>query len=93
MPDSRISQNWSSVCLSLQMAKLFGKVQRADVLGEAGLFNGKTKHLSQGEGLNLENSGGFSRGVYQNNSTSAFSKLQFGQGTELIVKNNYVLER
>lgn len=44
------------MCLSLQMAKVFWKVLRADALGGAEQWD--AEHWSQGEGLNVENSGG-----------------------------------
>lgn len=80
------------VCLSLQMAKVFEKVLRADVLGGAGLLKGQLSTDPRGR-FKLGKLGGGGRGVsgvYQCSSKSAFSKLQFGQGTELTVKNNYV---
>lgn len=77
------------VCLSLQMAKVFEKVLKADVLGGVGLLNGKLSTDPRGR-YKLGKLGGGLSGVYQCSSTSAFSKLQFGQGTELTVKNNCV---
>lgn len=74
------------------MAVAFGKVLRADVLGGAGLPRGRLS-IDQGESLNLENSGVFFSGVHQYGSICAFSKLQFRQGTELTVKNKYVIDR
>lgn len=72
--------------LSLQMAKVFEKVLRADVLGGTGLVNRKLSTDPRGRFKFGKPGEGFS-GVYQCSSTSAFSKLQFGQGTELTVKN------
>lgn len=67
------------------MAKVFEKVLRADVLGGAGLLNGQLSTDPRGRFKTWKTGG---RIQYSN--TSTFSKLQFGQGTELTVKNNCV---